>query len=114
MKVKVIESFIDKEYGVDRKVDSIFECSDERGSELIDYRLVVLEEKSKTDKSLQSKEAELVEKQSILDDKEKELIEREKTLKNKEAELHKLQEIISSKQKDLELKEEKLKKEKGK
>ena len=46
MKVKVIESFIDKEYGVDRKVDSIFECSDERGSELINYGLVILEEKS--------------------------------------------------------------------
>ena len=114
MKVKVIESFIDKEYGVDRKVDSIFECSDKRGSELIDYGLVVLEERSKSDKSIQSKEAELMEKQSALNDKEKELIERENTLKNKEAELHKLQEIISSKQKDLELKEEKLKKEKGK
>lgn len=116
MKVKVIESFRDKEFGVDREVGSIFECKDKRGKELVEYGLVVLEEGTPDPEadSLKSKEQELSEKETILNDKEKELVERENTLKNKEAELNELQEIISSKQKDLELKEEKLKKGKGK
>lgn len=124
MKVKVVESFIDKEYGVDRKVGSIFECSDERGKELIGYELVSLEENSKSDKSIQSKEQELTKKEAFLNDKEKELIEREgkvaaretklvereASLEAQEVELGSLGKVLMSREKDLDLKEEKLKK----
>lgn len=126
MKVKVIERFRDKDLGVDREVDSIFECNDERGNELIEYGLVVLEEETPNPKVdlLHSREAELVKKESVLSDKEKELIEREKKvsineaklieketlLKAKEAELESLGKVLTSRAKDLDLREDKLKK----
>lgn len=110
MKVKVIEAFRDKRTGVDYKVGSIFECTEERGKELIGYELVSLEEKSKSDESIQSKEQELAKKEAILNDKEKELIEREASLEAKEVELDSLGKVLMSREKDLDLKEDKLKK----
>ena len=104
MKVKVLEKFFDKQAVADRNVGDMFSCSEERATELIEYKLVEKvagEYNSNRDVELTIQIQDLKAREISVGAKEVELTQKEENLNKREIELNKREDSLTTRDNSL-------------